>query len=223
LKVAASRGRTLLDQQEGAATDETTDGIAAERASQGQDILTIVRSQCPALPFFVHQDGLRGYGLHSYRCGHRRAIPKHGGRPLSSIYGNLVNLPPSDQAGLAVAGEVGGHHLVGVKGRTEAAIGSDQAVGLRVGVDVARLVNHLVNSDALDPGRQTQSVGLDDVRCLLIQTDHEAGIMHRTGWVVRRRSVGLVDPDGLAQAMLLHRLAEEAGDLVDRLGLEVDV
>jgi len=64
----------------------------------------------------------------------------------------LINLPPADQAGLADAGEVGGHHLVGVKGRTETAIGTDQAIGLRVGVNVARLVNHLVDSDALDAG-----------------------------------------------------------------------
>jgi hypothetical protein len=95
---------------------------------------------------------------------------------------------------LANAGEVGGHHLVGVKSRTQAAIGTDKAVGLRVGVDVARLVNHLVDSDALDPGRQTQSAGLDDVRCLLVQTDHKARIVHWSAWVMRRCGVGLVDP-----------------------------
>ena len=53
---------------------------------------------------------------------------------------------------MAVAGEVGGHHLVGEKGWAEAAVGPDKAIGLRVGVDVARFVNHLVDSDALDAG-----------------------------------------------------------------------
>jgi hypothetical protein len=55
---------------------------------------------------------------------------------------------------LASVSEVGGHHLVGVKGRAEATISTDEPIGLRVGMDVASLVNHLVDSDALDPGRQ---------------------------------------------------------------------
>jgi len=135
----------------------------------------------------------------------------------------LINVPPADQAGFAVTREVGGHHLVSVKSRAEAAIAPDKAVGLRIGVDVARLVNHLVDGDALDSGRQTQSPGLDDVRCLFVQADHEAGIVHWTAGVMRRRSVGLVDPDGLVQTVLLHRLAKNAGDVVDRMGLEVDV
>lgn len=185
--------------------------------------MTNVRSQCPALPLFVHQDSLGGYGLYGYCSGYRRTIPEHGGRPLSPIYGNLINLPPADQAGLADAGEVVRHHLVGMKGWAEAAIGTDEAVGLRIGMDVAGLVNHLVDSDALDPGCQAQSAGLNDIRCLLVQTDHEAGIMHRPAWVVGGGGVGLVDPDGLVQAVLLHRLAEKAGDLADRLRLEVDV
>jgi hypothetical protein len=154
LKGAASRRRTLLDQQQGASPDETTGGIAAKRTGQSQNILTIVRSQRPGLPFLVHQDSLRCYGLHGYRLGYGRAVPEHGGRPLSPIYGHLINLPPADQVGFAGAGKVSGHHLVGNEGWAEAAIGSNQAVRLRVGVDVARFVNHLVDSNALGSGRQ---------------------------------------------------------------------
>jgi hypothetical protein len=155
--------------------------------------------------------------------GHGRAVPEHSGRPLSSIYGNLVNIPAAHQTGFAEARKVGGHHLVGNEGRAKAAIGSDEAVRLRVGVDVARLVNHLVDGDALDPRRQAQSESLDDVRRLLIQTDHEARTVHRPARVVGGRGIGLVDPDGLVQAVLLHRLTKKAGDLVDCLRLEVDV
>jgi hypothetical protein len=154
LKGAASRRRTLLDQQQGASPDETTGGIAAKRTGQSQNILTIVRSQRPGLPFLVHQDSLGSYGLHGYGLGYGRAVPEHGGRSLSSINGNLVNVPPADQTGFAEAREVGGHHLIGNEGRAKAAIISDEAIGFGIGVDIAGFINHLVDSNALGSGRQ---------------------------------------------------------------------
>jgi hypothetical protein len=156
--------------------------------------LTIVRSQRPALPLFVHQHSLGSYGLHGYGLGYGRAVPEHGGRSLSSINGNLVNVPPADQTGFAEAREVGGHHLIGNEGRAKAAIISDEAIGFGIGVDIAGFINHLVDSNALDSGRQAQSEGLNDVRCLLVQTDHKARIVHRPAGIVGGRSVGLVDP-----------------------------
>ena len=217
----------FLHQQKGRTTHHTVRARAAAiRAGQRQLVCAVaVRQQLPAAPAKLIVE----HGRRSARCGQqvqahglRTARPQHPRYQSAALQAHNVVRSPHHIARGKHARKVRGDCAQRFHRRPRGHVGAVQPVIVKARQAAANL-RKLINRSALGARCQRQRKSLNDKRALLLH----GYIYKRVGpgqqRVIKRGSIGLIQPDGLRQAILVQKFAVQRNQIEHRLRAKVDV